>query len=155
MSIKVEIINKTRKYLINKTNIKNLIKHVLGFHPINGKVKVDIVFVGNKEIKKLNSLFRKINRATNVLSFVMEYEKDKILEGEIVISCEKAKDEAKKLGNNFNDYIVFLIIHGLLHILGYDHINESDRKKMEKLEEEIFDSFLSKTKRRVIEIWTR
>ncbi len=155
MSIKVEVINKTKKYKINKKNIKNLVEHVFAFNPFNGRVKIDIVFVGNKEIRKLNSLFRKINRATNVLSFVLDYEKDKILDGEIIISCEKAKDESKKLGNNFNDYVVFLIIHGLLHILGYDHIEESDRKKMEKLEEEILDSFLSKTKRRAIEIWTR
>jgi len=95
----------------------------------------------------LNHKYRGIKKATDVLSFNFEDEdssfptvgENKIL-GDIIISVETAQKQANKLNHNIDREIVVLLIHGLLHLLGYDHIEDNDYKKMHKKENEILNN---------------
>ncbi|MDD5072093.1 MAG: rRNA maturation RNase YbeY [Patescibacteria group bacterium] len=90
---------------------------------------VSLAFVGDKKIRQLNKKYRGIDRVTDILSFPGE---DKFL-GEIIIDYSQIKRQAKELGNKPKDELVFILAHGLLHLLGHDDKTEAGRKKMEKL----------------------
>jgi len=138
--MKIEISNYTRKYRINKKELKQLIEQVSKLTDCR-EGTISISFVGKKRIRAINRRFRGKDKATNVISFPFmdNLPKEKII-GDIIICPSVASKEARKYGNNFVDYIAFLLIHGFLHLLGYDHIKEKDRLIMERKEEEIFRS---------------
>ncbi len=91
----------------------------------------DVVFTGDSEIRKLNRKYRKLDRATDVLSFYIG--SDGIL-GDIIISTQTALRNAKRFGSSFEDEIKRLVVHGALHLCGYDHKKKSDRIEMRKKE---------------------
>ena len=95
-----------------------------------------IVFVGDAAIKKLNRQFRGKNYATDVLSFPSKAEAFEVENqahlGEVVISAQRAATQAKEHGLSFSGEVKQLILHGLLHLCGYDH--ETDRGEMNRLE---------------------
>lgn len=100
--------------------------------------EVSITLTDDKNIHELNKKFRGIDRPTDVLSFALrESDEPEILNaeietlGDIIISVERAKLQAEEFGHSFLREIIFLEVHGLLHLLGYDHIEESDRIEME------------------------
>ena len=100
--------------------------------------EVSITLTDDKTIHELNKKFRGIDRPTDVLSFAFrESTEPEILEeefenlGEIIISVERAKMQAEDFGHSFLREIIFLEVHGFLHLLGYDHIDEKDREEME------------------------
>ena len=138
--MKIEISNYTRKYRINKKELKQLIEQVSKLTDCR-EGTISISFVGKKRIRDINRDFRGKDKATNVISFPFmdSLPKEKII-GDIIICPSVASKEARKYGNNFVDYVAFLLIHGFLHLLGYDHIKEKDRLIMERKEEEIFRS---------------
>jgi len=92
-------------------------------------LEVSIVFVGAGLMKKLNSRYRRINKATDVLSF----SGDNNFIGEILINYARIKIQAKKYNHTLNQELVFILIHGLLHLLGYDDKTTKGRQKMEKI----------------------
>jgi probable rRNA maturation factor len=100
---------------------------------ISGK-SVSVIFVSPKKVKELNLLYRKINRPTNVLSFSCD--KDSEL-GDIIICPSVAKEEAKISGMSFNYWVGYLAIHGMLHLLGYDHFSKKSEEKMDALTKKI------------------
>ena len=100
--------------------------------------EVSITLTDDKIIHELNKKYRNIDRPTDVLSFAFrESDEPKILNvetetlGDIIISVERAKIQAEDFGHSFLREIIFLEVHGLLHLLGYDHIEENDRIEME------------------------
>ena len=101
---------------------------------------LSIFLTNNYDIKKLNNKFRKINKPTNVLSFIQDEKlrlngsKRVILLGDIVISLEKISSEAKNLGKKFSDHFIHMCIHGLLHLFGYNHKKDSEAKIMQEKE---------------------
>lgn len=103
--------------------------------------EISIVFVNNEKIRELNHQYRGLNRPTNVLSFSMvegmPMPFNNIL-GDVAISVEYAKKEAEDLGMNIEDRIIQLLIHGTLHLVGYDHIRDDDYEKMQEREEFFF-----------------
>ncbi|GAA0602196.1 rRNA maturation RNase YbeY [Virgibacillus siamensis] len=113
--------------------------------------EVSISFVNNKEIQELNRNYRQRDTATDVISFAMqeigEGELDIISEdmpvvlGDIVISVEKAQEQADEYGHSFERELSFLAVHGFLHLLGYDHMNETDETKMFKRQHDILGEF--------------
>ncbi len=137
--IKVDFSNHTRKFKVKKRKLFDIVNRIAEIAGVdNGSLSLS--FVGEKRIRQINRDFRKKDSATNVISFpFMDVVNGKRLLGDIVICPLVAKKQALKQGNNFNDYMAFLIIHGFLHLLGYDHIKEKDRIIMEKKEEEIFN----------------
>jgi len=140
--MKVEVSNYTRKYVIDRKKLRKLLNQV-GQLANCGEGVVSLSFVGKKRIKNINKRFRDRDRPTNVISFTFmdDVAEEKIL-GDIVICPFVASLEAKRYGNDFIDYITFLLIHGFLHLLGYDHAEVKDKLIMEKEEERIFHSIL-------------
>jgi len=89
---------------------------------------VTVLITGNGEMKKLNLCFRGKNRATDVLSFAAAGDPKSDIAGDVAISLEIARENAKNLGHQVSDEIKILILHGILHLAGYDH--EADRGEM-------------------------
>ena len=95
--------------------------------------EVSIALVDNEQIKKLNIKYRDKNEATDVLSFPIG---DEIL-GDIVISAERALQQAEDYGHSFAREIAYLTVHGVLHLFGYNHYGEEEKKMMRQKEERV------------------
>jgi probable rRNA maturation factor len=93
---------------------------------------VNLVFCDNPYIRDLNKRFRKLDKATDVLSFIYD---DEDVFGEIYIATLKAQKQAPRWKNTFYDELRRLVVHGSLHLAGYDHMNAKDRKAMRALED--------------------
>jgi probable rRNA maturation factor len=114
--------------------------------------EISVLIVDNSFIKELNRNYRNVNKETDVLSFpIFEFKNGKLLEdivimedeiplGDIVISIEKAAQQAKEFGHSLEREIAYLTVHSALHLLGFDHIEEDDRKVMREYEEKILQS---------------
>jgi probable rRNA maturation factor len=131
----IEIVNRQRKRRVNSKRWREFAERALR---ATGKDKreVTIVFVADAAIKKLNRQFRGKDYATDVLSFPSqqeEFEQElKTSLGEVVISLDRAAAQAKENGLTFTHEVEQLILHGLLHLCGYDH--ETDNGEMNRLE---------------------
>ena len=107
-------------------------------------IEFNIIFVDNDYIHKINKEYRGIDRETDVISFALEDDNSfpimetKVL-GDIYISIDKAKSQAKEYGHSFKRELCFLAVHGFLHINGYDHMEKEDEKIMFGLQEEILN----------------
>lgn len=134
--------------LINEVKEKTLkvVGNLVLFLKENKNFSINLCLSNNQTVHELNKNFRKIDKPTNVLSFANIDGEDfeEILKnetnielGDIIISYEKMASESDELDVPFEDHLKHLLVHGLLHILGYDHINDDERQKMEKLEVEI------------------
>lgn len=118
-----------------KRGIRKIVKEVLQRENCSPEVEIGVVFTNNQKIKELNKKYRKVNQATDVLSFPLE---EKKLLGDVVISLEMAKSQAKEYKHSFEKELSILIIHGILHLLGYDHLKKQETEEMEKKEGTIF-----------------
>ncbi|AFZ83466.1 putative rRNA maturation factor [Candidatus Kinetoplastibacterium blastocrithidii (ex Strigomonas culicis)] len=96
--------------------------------------------VNEKEIQEINKTFRKKNNATNVITFEYGIEHDCLI-GDIVICPPIVKMEAEQQKKTFQDHAAHITIHGVLHALGFDHLNEEDAMRMEAIEIEILNKF--------------
>ncbi len=105
--------------------------------------EIGVTFTDNEGIRELNREHRNIDRETDVLSFPMMESFDNlnhgidILLGDIVISLEKAAEQAEEYGHSFEREIAFLTVHSMMHLLGYDHMEEDERKIMREHEEAV------------------
>lgn len=116
--------------------------------------ELSVLFVNSRRMKLLNTLYRGINKDTDVLSFpLMDIQPQlgqpqhrsiingPLIMGDIVISVPKALAQAKEFKVSFYDELLRLLVHGILHLIGYDHeINAYQKKKMEKKERELFNA---------------
>lgn len=100
---------------------------------------IELVLVHNEEIQKLNNVHRNKDKATDVLSFPLEFDFDGMPLGSIVISVDFVEIKAKELSHTQNDELALLFIHGLLHLLGFDH--EVDEGEQRLKEEELIKKF--------------
>ena len=114
-------------------------------HGLDEAVAVDVTLVDDQEIHSLNREYRSIDRPTDVLSFALDEDggEPKLygcpalhLLGDIVISMETAARQAEEFGHSLERETAYLAVHGLLHLLGYDHMEEEDRAIMREKEEE-------------------
>ena len=118
---------------------------------VNSKLIITVTLTTPENIRKINNEYRKIDRATDVLSFPM-FEKDeldkKIKEqdficedvlGDIIISVEKVKEQAKEYGHSFERELSYMVVHGFYHLMGYDHIEEKDKVIMRPKEEKVLN----------------
>lgn len=110
-------------------------------------VEFNVIIIDNEKIRDLNKVYRKIDRETDVISFALEDEKDmpiigdhRVL-GDIYISLEQAEKQALEYGHSLKRELCFLSIHGLLHLLGYDHIEKEEERKMFQKQKEILDAY--------------
>ena len=118
---------------------------VAKLHDLDDMTEVDITIVDDDEIHQLNRDYRNVDRPTDVLSFALDEDDEdepELLEGQlhllgdIIISAETATRQAEEFGHGLEREIVYLAVHGLLHLLGYDHMVEEDKVIMRAKEEE-------------------
>ncbi len=107
------------------------------------EAEIDLLFVDNEAIREMNREYRDKDSATDVLSFPM-YEadeeiddEDEILFGDIVISLERAQEQCEEYGHSLEREVMYLLVHGLLHLSGYDHMEEEEKKVMRAQEEKL------------------
>lgn len=112
-------------------NLTNSALRTLRYNP--ALVNVSLAFLGDREMRALNARFRKQRQTTDVLSFRGS---GKEL-GEVLVSVPQAKLQAKQYGHSLGDELKLLVVHGLLHLAGYDHHRSADRRKMETMEQRI------------------
>lgn len=117
---------KTEKGKLPRLPFRQMKEKVLG-----RSYELSLVFVGPNRIRTLNRIYRRKNKATDILSFPLAK-----TSGEIFICLNQAKSQAKKIPRKINDYVAFLFIHGLLHLKGLDH-----GSRMEREEKAIFQYF--------------
>ena len=103
------------------------------------KKDIELLVVRNDEIRILNKEHRKIDKATDVLSFPLDYDFVNMPLGSIVISTDFVEEKSKEYGHSFNEEFSLLFIHGILHLLGYDH--EVDNGEHRAKEEELIKKF--------------
>lgn len=127
--MKVNFYNKTKE---DVKELRKIVKEI--FKNIEENYEFNIIFVSNERIKELNKMYRNIDKETDVLSFPDE---DENYIGDIFISLEKAKEQAKEYNHSLDREVGFLTVHGYLHLLGYDHQNEDEEKEMSALTENI------------------
>ncbi len=130
----VEIANLQKHYEINKSKIRKVVKVVLNKEVKSAKLS--IAFVDNEEIKRLNERFLGSNEVTDVIAFPLNNKED-ILSGEIVISVETAVEVANRKRSNVEGEIILYLVHGILHLLGYNDNNKKNAKIMHEKESEI------------------
>ena len=153
--MKISILNQQDKLKVTK-DMRDLIKKAAGaaldYMGFRKDVEISVMLTDNAEIQTLNNLHRGIDRATDVLSFPMfEYDEDgEIVEdyaefnemgelclGDIVISLERAQEQAEEYGHTLDREVGFLTVHSMLHLLGYDHMTDEDEREMFGYQEEI------------------
>ena len=136
-----EIINNYHEKIDIK-NLNQLVDNVVKRFSLE-EALFNIILVDNEYIHKLNKEYRNIDRETDVITFALEDNMDiqpeiRIL-GDIYISIDKAKSQAIEYGHSFKRELSFLIVHGILHLLGYDHQNKEDEKIMFELQDKILE----------------
>lgn len=134
--IRIEI-NNQANYNINLKLVKKAVKVFGRVYKIKNK-ELSIAFVGDAEIKKLNLIYRGINKATDVLSFKGDEENF----GEIIIDYNQIKRQAGDFNNNVEEELIFILVHGLLHLIGHDDKTEKERLKMIKMGEKFIKNYL-------------
>ena len=153
--------NRQEKIEVTEELVKEL-QHTIEFalkeEEVNIPFEISLLFVDNDEIREINNETRNIDKETDVLSFPMlDYPKDKVFKdvyknyefdetymdgeelvlGDIVLSLEKALEQSKEYNHSFKREASYLVVHSVLHLLGYDHMEEDEKKVMRKREEEI------------------
>lgn len=139
-------------------NIVDISEKVLNFEKVDMDYEVFISLVDNEEITKINFEHRGIDRETDCLSFPMlnypkgkvfkeqypnlefeehDLEDGKLILGDIVVSVEKAETQSQEFGHSFEREVCYLVIHSLLHLLGYDHLEDDDKHIMRETEKGI------------------
>lgn len=139
------------------TIIENVINEAVDFVGCEYECEVDVTLVDNKAIHEINLAERGIDSPTDVLSFPMldfetpgelnlveespedyfDPDTGELLLGDIVISVERATEQAKEYGHSLKREIAFLVAHSMLHLFGYDHMDDEERRTMEEMQEEI------------------
>ena len=122
--------------------VRRSVNAALKYEDFQRPCEVSVTFTDNEKIRELNAQYRSIDRATDVLSFPLfdeDFEDEEELAlGDVVLSLEKAQEQAKEYGHSFEREVAFLVVHSVLHLLGYDHeTSEEDEKDMRRRQTEI------------------
>ena len=150
---------RTKIYFTNNTEVRvprkvrSLIKRAvvssLDYEGFYNNAEVSVTFTDNEGIRALNSQYRGIDKETDVLSFPLtDFEggaeppadEQTVSLGDVVISLEKAREQAQTFGHSFEREVAFLCVHSMLHLLGYDHVNsEQEDAQMREKQREILE----------------
>lgn len=152
MILTIDFIDETTKV---SAEAEKLVAGVLQFAARNEGIEegseLSVTFVDNSRIREINREYRGKDAPTDVISFAMEEIGEDEVEilgaeiprmlGDIIISIEKAHEQAQEYGHSFDRELGFLALHGFLHLLGYDHMNEADEKKMFSKQKEVLEQY--------------
>lgn len=152
MSLTIDILDETEQVTPEQ---QELVTKLLEFAAIQEKVtegsEVSVTFVNNERIHEINKEYRQKDAPTDVISFAMEEMGEGEIEiigedvpavlGDIIISIDRTKEQAEEYGHSYERELGFLAIHGFLHLLGYDHMNEEDEKVMFSRQKELLEQY--------------
>ena len=145
--MQIEFFNQTKEDLELELNeLEELLKDFCKREKLDN-VLFNVIIVDEKEIHNINKTYRQIDRPTDVISFALEDEETMIGPDKIRVLCdiyiciEKVKSQAEEYNHSFKRELTFLTVHGLLHLLGYDHMNKEDEIKMFKKQEEVLNYY--------------
>lgn len=142
----IEVFNETNNLLEKEiVELKDLLENVCKDEKL-GEGEFNIIIVDNDKIQELNKNYRNIDRVTDVISFALEDDDTFNLDnyrvlGDIYICLERARKQALEYGHSFKRELSFLAVHGLLHLLGYDHMTKEDEEVMFKKQEEVLSRY--------------
>jgi len=135
--------DRQKKIRLDRRGVRHIMTRIMKYLNCHDKI-ISLIFVGNKEITEINRRYLNRNYPTNVLAFSLAAGEfgdiNPDILGDIVISVDRAYNDACQSGIEFNDELAFLIIHGILHLLNYDHGNARSKttQQMKKKEKELF-----------------
>lgn len=131
--------------------VEDLLQFAAEAEEISQGAELSVTFVTNERIQEVNREYRDKDQPTDVISFALEEMGEGELEiiggdqprvlGDIIISIPRARDQAEEYGHSFMRELGFLSVHGLLHLLGYDHLTDSEEKVMFTKQKEILDDY--------------
>ena len=141
----IEVFNETNIKCEEIDGLKDFLYKVCEDEKLNNVV-FNVIIVDNNKIHEINKEYRNIDRETDVISFALEDDKsfnisDFRLLGDIYISIDKAKSQSIEYGHSLKRELYFLAVHGLLHLLGYDHMEKEDEEVMFGKQEEILSRY--------------
>jgi probable rRNA maturation factor len=149
VNIEIEIHDETNE--LSEDQLK-LVETILDFVAIKESVikgsEVSITFVDDEAIRELNKEYRNKDSVTDVISFALNDDESDMFDenipnllGDIIVSYPRTVLQAEEYGHSINRELGFLVVHGFLHLLGYDHMNEEDEKVMFKRQEELLEAY--------------
>lgn len=109
----------------------------------NEDLEISVTFVDEEEIKEINGQFREIDKVTDVLSFPQfecaddAPEEGLVILGDVVICEDQAKRQAEEFGHSYERELMYLFVHSMFHLLGYDHMEEEEKAQMRSCEEDV------------------
>lgn len=135
--IDINIINQYNDDSSYEVVIKDILRVAYQYLEIDKDMIVNFILTNDETIHQLNHQFRGFDKSTDVLSFENLEMEDEI--GDVFISIDKVKTQAKDYGHSFERELAFLTLHGFLHCIGYDHLNEDEEIEMFGLQDKIMD----------------
>jgi len=127
---------------VDEARLATLARHTLTACDVDEEAELSILVVDAEHMRKLNARFASNDYATDVLAFPMlEGDEDSTMVGDVVLCPDVAKENAAKLGHPLDRELDVLIVHGTLHLLGYDHQGTADKERMDKRVTEVLDGF--------------
>jgi probable rRNA maturation factor len=139
--MEVLVNNRQKKVRLNLQRLRLIAEEIMRCEQVEENAELSVVLCDDEFIQKLNQEYLGKNRPTDVLSFPIEeedFEQEVRLLGDVVISLETASRQAEKMGNSVGLEVAFLLIHGILHLLGYDHkLNKGEMMRMKQREESV------------------
>ena len=145
--LNIDFLNNQTKFETSEFEIiiNKVAEEVLRVHNITKNIEISVVFTDDNEIKSINNEFRNIKASTDVLSFpqyeyitpgdVSDINDEILIIGDVIISLEHAQMQSVEYNHSINREVGYLAAHSILHLLGYDHMNEDDKKLMRDKEE--------------------
>lgn len=134
--MKIEI-NNQADYRIDLKLARKVISAFYRVYKINKNQEISLAFVSDAEIKKINNTYRGLNQVTDVLSFAGDGDL-----GEIIIDYDQVKRQASNFKNSGREELIFILVHGLLHLIGYGDRTEKQRLEMIEIGEEFIKNYL-------------
>ena len=152
MVLMIDILDETGQVTVEQ---QELVSKLLEFAATQEEVKegseVSITFVDNERIHEINKEYRQKDAPTDVISFAMEEmgegeieikgSDEPVVLGDIIISIDRTKEQANEYGHSYERELGFLAVHGFLHLLGYDHMNEDDERVMFSRQRELLEKY--------------
>lgn len=141
----IEVINLLDEKVMYLKELKEFLKNVCHDEKLDN-VMFNVIIVDNPKIHEINKEYRGIDRETDVISFALEDDKtfnrtDFRILGDIYISIDKVRSQSKEYGHSYKRELFFLALHGLLHLLGYDHMKKEDEVVMFGKQEEVLKKY--------------
>lgn len=151
MEINITNQSESKKWSRYKKDFISIANRAQSVLRLDKEYSLSVIFVDPDQIHEINKSYRGIDRATDVISFALQDSEDdyEVMEGDnelgdIFINVQAIIDQASEYGHSMRREVCFLFTHGLLHLLGYDHMNENDEKEMFSLQDVILDDIVPK-----------